>query len=638
MIGAVAALLAFVASLSLRPMAESDLFFHLKAGQEILLRHGLPRCNLFSFTYPDYPDLDASWLAEVAAALVYRLGGFPGVVVAKTLVLLAAFGWCARLAVRRGAAPAAALAAVAAAAFVGRDRLVERPLVFSFLGEVATLAAIGALRERSGRAAARVAALFLAGASLWANLHAGVFVAPLLLGAAALTALAAGERPAAARLGLVAAATFAAMLATPAGAGLFRYLTLHLQLPALHPVDEFRRPTWISDAPLWLYAIAVLAAAAAAFAADRTQRRALVAALAPAVPMAALAARTVRFGADFALVSAPALALALTALARRFAPARGRAGSWPTAVAGLAVLAAAIAPRWGHPFRIGLDTGELPLAAIDFANAQGLRDRMYNDFEIGSYLIFDPVGGYPRHRVFVDPRLPAYPPEMHRLLGRADLSRRQWDAAMDRYGVETALLAYAGINPRVAWWDPARWALVWNTGDARLFVRRLPRFGRLIAAREIPASFSFTADEGAATVPLEAPPAGSPVARCEWDRRLGDLLVELDGALSARARAAYERALGYPRGCLASADEAAAAAWLGGVDLQAGRAAAALAWLDRARAAGDASVATAASRAAALEVLGRLADARDAWGEVAARAGSSPLGTRAQERLRRLPP
>ena len=53
------ALLAFVAQLSLRPMAETDLFFRIKAGQEILARHGLPGRNLFSFTYPDYPDLDA---------------------------------------------------------------------------------------------------------------------------------------------------------------------------------------------------------------------------------------------------------------------------------------------------------------------------------------------------------------------------------------------------------------------------------------------------------------------------------------------------------------------------------------------------------------------------------------------------
>ena len=61
-----------------------------------------------------------------------------------------------------------------------------------------------------------------------------------------------------------------------------------------------------------------------------------------------------------------------------------------------------VAPRlaagstFGESFGIGLDTRELPLGAIAFANDNGLRERMYNDFEIGSYLLFEPVGGYPR--------------------------------------------------------------------------------------------------------------------------------------------------------------------------------------------------------------------------------------------------
>jgi hypothetical protein len=615
-----AALLVFTAGLALRPMAETDLFFHLKAGQEILRRQGLPGRNLFSFTYPDYPDIDTSWLSEVAAALVFAVAGFPGVVVAKTLVLLAAFGGGWWVAVKRGAGPAVAACALAAAAYAGRDRLVERPLVFSFAGEVAALAAIDALRSRQGRAALRSGALFVGVVVLWANLHAGVFVAPLLVGAAAVAEWLREERASARRLTLLAAAALLAMLLTPVGPGLFRYLALHVRLPALHPVDEFRAPTWRWDAPLWTYAAAVALVAGAA--ATLGQRQPLLD-LIPAIPLAVLAARTVRFGADFALVSAPALALALTALVRRAAARWPRAAAAGPAVAAVALVGLAVAPRLGPgaPAGIGLDTTELPLEAIAFANAEGLRDRMYNDFEVGSYLLFDPVGGFPRHRVFVDPRIPSYPPEMHRLLGRGDLSRAEWDRAMDRYGVETALLAYAGINRRVAWWDPARWALVWNAGDARIFVRRLPRFAALVAAREVPATFIFTEEEGTETVPLDQPPAGSPVARCEWDRRLGDLLVELDGRLSARARAAYDRALAAPPPCLSPADEAHLAAWLGGVELQAGRPAQALRLLDRAQAEGDQGRATALNRAAALEAVGRR--------EEAARERASGLGPRA---------
>ena len=391
--------------------------------------------------------------------------------------------------------------------------------------------------------------------------------------------------------------------------------------------------------PLWFYAGAVALAAGATLVVG--DRRVLLD-LAPAVPMAVLAARTVRFGADFALVSAPALAVLLAVLARRLAaryPPAAAAGRAGPAVVAVVLVALALAPRVARGELVGplgLDTTEIPLDAIAFADAEGLRDRMYNDFEIGSYLLFDPVGGYPRHRVFVDPRLPSYPPELHRLLGRGDLSRAEWDGAMARYGVETALLAYAGINRRVSWWDPARWALVWRAGDARIFVRRLPRFAALVAAREIPATFTFTPEEGNLTVPLEQPPAGSPVPRCEWDRRLGDLLVELDGALTARARAAYDRALGAASGCLAPADDARLAAWIGGVEVEGGRPAQALPLLERARAGGDRGLPTAANRAAALEAVGRAADAADAWRDVAARARGTPLGERAGARAARL--
>ena len=203
---------------------------------------------------------------------------------------------------------------------------------------------------------------------------------------------------------------------------------------------------------------------------------------------------------------------------------------------------------------------------------------------------------------------------------------------MERYGVETALLTFAGVNRRVSWWDPERWALVFRGDDARVFVRRLPRFRALIAAAEIPASFGFSVEEGTTTEPLDPRPGGSPVADCEWSRRVGELAFELDGALSSRSRAAYDRALAAPAGCLAAPDEARLCAWLGALDLEAGRAQSALDLLVRAVARGDADPTTLTNRAVALEALRRPDEAAAAWAEVAARAGDSALGRRARER------
>jgi hypothetical protein len=76
-----------------------------------------------------------------------------------------------------------------------------------------------------------------------------------------------------------------------------------------------------------------------------------------------------------------------------------------------------------------------------------------------------------------------------------------------------------------------------------VFVRRLPRYQAIIASHEIPATFSFSTQEGTATVPLVTRPATSPVPECEWQRRLGDVMFDVDGAASARAIDAYTAAL-----------------------------------------------------------------------------------------------
>jgi hypothetical protein len=499
---------------------------------------------------------------------------------------------------------------------------------------VGALLAIDLLIRRAGKRGARVSVVTFAGVVVWANLHAGAFIAPVLFACAAAGARLDRDRSGApVRLGLLALSAAGALFATPIGFGLLHYLQLHVVLPAVHPVDEFRSPSWLSDPALFVYVAAFLAACTLGWRQFRWTE------VLPVLVVALSAARTIRFGADFALAAAPLLAVGLTAAGERL---RAR---WPVLVSdpvpsvGVAALLAGMAggPRLaGHDGGIGLDTRELPLSAIAFVDANGLRDRMYNDFEIGSYLLFEPAGGYPHHRVFVDPRLPAYPIEFHRLLGRSDLTRAEWSATMDGFGVETALLAYAGVNPRVSWWDPDRYALVFREGDARVFVRRLPRFAALIARHEIPATFSFSPQEGTATLPMEDRPAASPVPDCEWQRRLGDLTFDLDGTPSTRTLAAYDRALAAPAGCLERADEARLCAWLGAIALGVGRAADALPLLDRAVARGDAELTTLANRAVALEALGRATDAAAAWGAVIARAGDSPVAAPARAHRARL--
>jgi tetratricopeptide (TPR) repeat protein len=618
---ALAGLLVFVAGLCLAPVQETDLFFRLASGEQFLRTGQILHRNLFSFTFPDASYLDTAWLFDAAVALLYRLGGFPAIVLGKTLVVLLIVAVAYRICRRQGASAFASSLMLALAFWCLRERLVERPHVFSLLGEVMVLGFLPFIEKGSRRAW-----LLLPLVALWANLHAGAFLATVLLGLAGAGAcLDRGRGRVCLRFFTFAILSPLALLATLVGTGIVRYLTFHVGIFDLHPVDEFRSLTWRSDAAFVLFALGSLLLLA--FVRRQTWLWRL-----PALGLLVLGAWHIRFSADAILVLAVVAAPAVSRLAERFEQAHTRL--WQSAL--LAVLAAAAlvpriaeASRGGRFLAMDLDESALPLDAIRFAEKHGFRERMYNDFETGAYLLWQ---GYPRYHVFVDPRLPAYPAEFHRLLGRMNISRQEWSQAMAGLGVESALLDYAGINRRVAFWDPERWALVFRAKDSRVFVRRLPKWKDFIAAFEIPATFDFDIETGAATRPLTAPPALSPVPACEWQIRLGDLYFDLDRGKSDRALAAYRSALAEPAGCLTSEHELSAAAWIGSLEVAARRFEQALPLLDRALAIAPDDTAVLTNRALALTGLGRANEARAVWARIAALAAGTDLGLRAAEK------
>jgi hypothetical protein len=190
---------------------------------------------------------------------------------------------------------------------------------------------------------------------------------------------------------------------------------------------------------------------------------------------------------------------------------------------------------------------------------------------------------------------------------------------MDRYGVETALLAYAGINARVSWWDPERYALVFREGDARIFVRRLPRFAPLIARSRDPRRRSRSRRrKGTRRCRSRNRPPRSPVADCASGS--GGWAISRSISTARPRRARWRRTIiarwSAPDGCLAAADEARLAAWMGAIALGAGRAADALPLLDRAR----------RPRRRRADDAGRTAPSR--WRRSAARVTLRPRGRR----------
>jgi hypothetical protein len=506
----------------------------------------VPRTNLMSFTQPDARDVNLAWLFQIVLALAHRAGGIPGTLLLKTAFVLATVAVLFRVARRRGAHPAAAAMALALSAWAAEPRFVGRPHLVTFLGLALTLLAL----ERAEAGRPRALYVLVPCGLAWANANSCFFLAPLVLALYALGARLDARPADARRAGLCAAALVPFMFATPSGVHALGYIANHWRMPWLRPLEEYVPARWPDNAPAAFAAAGVIVAMILP---GRRWRHLLPVALLGLIGM-----RRNRFIAEFALLAAPIVAGALTdaaAVAAARLTANAREGLRRVAtVAGVALLTgAAIVPRvaaaraGGRVVDIGLDPTLIPTTAIAFATDNGLRERMYNDLEVGSYLTWE---GWPRHRVFQDPRINGYTPDFHALLKRDDLSRREWDAVLAGFGVTSALVTYPDLNPRAAFFDPERWALVYRAGDGLVFVARRPTFAALTARAEIPVTFAFARATGVEARALDTRPAGSPVTDCEWQRRLGDYFAETHEDLLALN--AYRNARATP-GCLDAA-------------------------------------------------------------------------------------
>ncbi len=78
-----AALPALAFLLGCFPVADFDVWWHLRTGQLILDTHTVPRLDLFTYTNATRPWIDVYWLYQVGLALLYRAGGASALVLLK---------------------------------------------------------------------------------------------------------------------------------------------------------------------------------------------------------------------------------------------------------------------------------------------------------------------------------------------------------------------------------------------------------------------------------------------------------------------------------------------------------------------------------------------------------------------------
>src|SRR5262245_45961924 len=144
---ALAVLLPALAAL-IADLSSVDLAYQLRAGGEILDGLGIPRSDTWTFTAFGQPWLDQQWGAQVILAAVYRLAGWTGLVVLRSVLVGAVFGLVFLFCRRRGADTRRAAWLALAAFVVSAVALGLRPQLFGMVLLALVLVLLAQRRER----------------------------------------------------------------------------------------------------------------------------------------------------------------------------------------------------------------------------------------------------------------------------------------------------------------------------------------------------------------------------------------------------------------------------------------------------------------------------------------------------------
>lgn len=475
-------------------ITSADIGRHVKNGELLLTQGRLLSTNFYSYTEPEHPAINHHWGSGAIFYVLWKLGGFSGLHLAFIALSLTALLLIWRIALPRAGPGLTALIFVLVAPLLAERREL-RPEVFSYLFTAWFLYQLW--RVRDDQASPRALWSLPVVAVVWVNTHIYFCLGPALIGAFLLEALCYRDRRLVKPLAGVLALTVGATLLNPFGVpGALAPLTIFQEYG--YRVLE-NQPVWFLE-PLipktnfllfklvwWtLIASVVLAWALGA-------RRLFSADTYLALGAGAMGWLALRNFALFGFMAFAVLASNVGALCRAGAKRHPRAWTASGAFAIATVLGLMLRGANGLllpiSFTRGLGVQPGNELAARFVLEQGLDGPIFNNYDIGGYLIFHL---FPRHRVFVDNRPEAYSVALFRdVYVPMQSDETVWRQIDARYGFNAIIFQRHDATPwaqrflvnRVR--DPF-WAPVFVDDVALILVRRVEHNAGLIRRFEIP--------------------------------------------------------------------------------------------------------------------------------------------------------
>ncbi len=446
---------------------DPDVWWHIKAGQDILRTHHFPTTDTYSFTVSGAPWINYEWLGELPLAIVARLGGNAALdamlIVLSSIILLALYYYAALRAKnsKAGFVSALLLSSLAFASFT------LRPQMFGYLFLILTLVVLEWFRRGVNWAIWFLPAMML----MWVNTHGSFIIGIGVIGVYVLAGLKqfklgnieaiAWSQPQRTKLLAALLLCLAVLPLTPYGTQVAMYpfdMAFHQPLN-VENVNEWQpMPFNLTGGKMFLGLVALLFVLQMLFRFDwRLEELVLVVG---GTTMACLHVR-------FVLLFVPFFAPVFAAMLARWVPVYKRAKDkylLNAAIMG-AVIFAMIHYAPSRDFLRAKLSVDFPISAVEYLDQHPAPTPMWNSYWFGGYLI-----GHDR-KVFIDGRADiyerggAFSDYMHLFQIRpGSLS------ILDRYGIQSCLLSPRESLTTVLLMSPG-WKRVYSDSTAVLFVR-----------------------------------------------------------------------------------------------------------------------------------------------------------------------
>ncbi len=492
-----------VGPLSNRPLADADIGWHIRAGEQILATHSVPRVDSFSSTMQGQPWFAWEWLYDTLLGVVHGSMGLNGVVWLAALLMATAFAVLFWQMLARGTGLPVALLLWLLVLGASSIHVFARPHIVSWLFTLLWFVALE--RWEQGSAPPWLRWFFPVSMLLWVNLHGGWLLGMTLLAIYALAASVESLRGSDAIARILSAhraramswtfvASAVATVVNPYDLRLHEHIYRYLGDPYLmNKIVEFRSPDFHGWGQRCFVLILVLMLIAAA--GNRGKMRAshwLVVVL--SVWMGVYAVRNLPVSAMLlALIAGPNLWESVAGLADRpgaWGPLR-RGAAWLSEFAARAraqefqlgghvlpalgvIVALAICLNGG---RVGsqrliqkeFDATHLPAGAVDYLEKEQSTAPVFGPDQWGGYLIYRL---YPRRKVVIDDRHDLYGSDRFREYLILIQVEPGWKDVLERWRIQTLVLPAGSPLANLLNQVPRQWKTVYQDKAAIVMKRQ----------------------------------------------------------------------------------------------------------------------------------------------------------------------